>query len=60
MKVHYSTDQYGYLLTPCRFYLDNKVGGYSCVNCPHFEYKSKSEQYVECKVKNSNYEVFDN
>lgn len=51
MKVYYSTDQYGYLLTPCRFYLDNKVGGYSCVNCPNFEYKSKSEQYVECKVK---------
>jgi hypothetical protein len=49
MKVYYSTDQHGYLLTPCPVFPNNKVGGHSCANCGYFRHKCRAESYVECK-----------
>lgn len=48
-QVKYSVSNTGLLKDKCE-YTGYLIGGYYCVNCPHFRYKNRKLFFVNCTL----------
>lgn len=48
-QIQYSVTNTGLLKDICE-HTGYLIGGYYCVNCPHFRYKSKKNCFVNCTL----------
>lgn len=51
-SIKYSVTNTGLLKDRCE-HTGFLIGGYYCVNCPHFRYKSRKNHAVNCTLNHS-------